>query len=207
MNLSEIFRQSVKEGERDIRLYKRCNFIHLYNNFNVNSVGQYDSQFIRKEWKNILLDLDYINTRIWKIVILRRRIGEWDDMSKRELYKIVFELLIKAKDLYDKLFNIANMERVVWQNVIIFTLREYKLNKDDVYEMMPYSDFENLKLLWRQIFRPVINLLTELENELLVGNVDEEKLKELKNIMLISVLPYFENIYIKAIKLQKEVFW
>lgn len=206
MNLSEIFKQK-REGERDIRLYKRCNFIHLYNNMNIKNVGKNDSMFIRNEWKNLLLDLDYINVRIWKIVRLRRRVGEWDEMIKKELYKIIFELLIKTKDVYNKIFNIINMEKAIWQNVIIMTLKDHKLNKDDVYEIMPYSDIENTKLLFRQIFRPVINLLTELENELLVGNIDENKLKELENIMLISVLPYFENIYNNIIKLQKEVLW
>lgn len=207
MDLAKIFKERTKEGERDIRLYKRCNFIYLYNKLNTKRLGKYDSMLVRKEFRNLLLQLDRINMNVWKIVRLRRMVTEWDDSIKRQLYNIVFNLLIDCKDIYDRLLNIISMEKPVWQNVIINILATYKLSKDDVYEIMPYTDFENLKLLIRQIMRPVINLLTDIENGLLNGEIDDNKLKELENVMLISVLPYFENVYKNVIKLQEEVIW
>ena len=208
MYISELLKLTKrKEGERDLRLYKRCNFMLLYRQFDETVLGKYDSPAVRKKWKSLLLDIDYVNSRIWKIASIRRRVNEWDEYTTKYIHKIVFEVLIKMKDIYDQILWLITTETAIWHNTLINVLSQYKLSKDEVYEIMPYASIESFKILLRQIFRPVINMLTGLENELLNNKVDEEKLRQLEESMLVSVLPWLENVFRSVIETQGESIW
>ncbi len=208
MYITELIKSTTKkEGLRDLRLYRKCNFIRLYQEFSETYVNKYESIELRRRWKALLLEWDWVNDAVWRLSRMRRRVTEWGEFEKKEAYEIVFRLLLKMKELYCTYLNLINYEIPIWQNIIITIIRAYSLDKDEIYEILPSTKIESLKLVFRQTFQPVIRVLEYLESKLLRGEVDETKLNEFEEMMLISVLPFFEDVYKEMVRRQEARIW
>jgi len=207
LDLSPILK-TERWGERDLRLYKKCDFLTLYHKMDEDKVGPYESKELRKKWKELLLNWHNINKWTWELARMRRRYGsEWNDTTKRRAYELVFKLLQEVKYVYSEYINLVNTTLPIWQNIILNLTRSVGLSKEEIYEILPHPQIMNLKLLFRQIFDPVVRVLTDLEQKLLNGEVDIGRMREFEEMMLITVLPYFENVYRKIIERQEVSIW
>ena len=203
LDLSQIL-GAKKAGERDLRLYPKCNFLNLYYKMDEDKVGPYESVELRKRWKDLLINWNTVNNLTWELARLRRRQGEeWNEYAKKRAHVIVFKLLNEIKYLYSEYMNLVNQTLPLWWNTVINLIRMANLSKEDVYEIMPQPQIANLKLLLRQIFDPILRVLSDLESKLLAGEVDEDKMRELEEMLLLNTLPYFERIYTRIVEKQR----
>lgn len=195
--------------ERRLESYRRCNFAGLYYRFNVHALGEYDSWIVRQEHKNIILKLAKVQDLMWKIAERRRMIQDWNDFILSELHEWVFEMLMIVRDIFERIINTVNIEKTIIQNALIDLRNEKKLTSDDVYNIMPHAQIESFKIFARQIFKPVINKLIEIENMTLRREVEglDDKLRELEEMMFISFLPYFEYVYENTVEIQAKGVW
>ena len=203
LDLSQIL-GAKKAGERDLRLYPKCNFLNLYYKMDEDKVGPYESVELRKRWKDLLINWNTVNNLTWELARLRRRQSEeWNEYAKKRAHVIVFKLLNEIKYLYSEYMNLVNQTLPLWWNTVINLIRMANLSKEDVYEIMPQPQIANLKLLLRQIFDPILRVLSDLESKLLAGEVDEDKMRELEEMLLLNTLPYFERIYTRIVEKQR----
>jgi len=205
LNLAAIMKP-VEKQERNLRLYPKLRFSELYHDFNETKYKPFESPFVRKEWKNVIKMLDEINKIIWNIASFRRNVREWDKRKITLLHSTIFRLSLMVRDLHETLMAVISEEEIVWRNYIlnaIVVMKQHKLGslgKDEAYEINPTARISSLRLTLRQIFAPVENLLDSIEAELLSGEVDENKLRQLEDAMLLKVLPWFHKVFRKTIE-------
>jgi len=200
--------KTEKKGERDLRLYPKCDFLTLYHKMDEEKIGPYDSKMLRKKWKELLMNWYNINKWTRELARMRRKQGEeWSDIAKKRAHELVFKLLLEVKYVYSEYINLINMTLPIWQNIMINVFKSINLTKEEVYEIMPQPQVMNLKLLFRQIFEPVIRVLTDLEQKLVQGEVDVVRMREYEDMMLLTVLPFFERTYKEIVKRQKTGVW
>lgn len=208
MSLSKVLKP-VEKHERNLRLYPKVRFDELYYMFDENKRKQFESPFIKSEWKNLIKMLDEINKIIWNLASFRRNVRDWDRRRISILHSIIFRLTLLIKDFHESLSAIISEEEITWRNYILnmmVVLKNQKvasIGKDEAYEINPTARISSLRLTIRQIFTPLQNLLDSIESELVAGQVDEDKLRQLEDAMLIKVLPWFHKIFRKTIEVSK----
>jgi len=205
MNLAPVMKPAEK-NERSLRLYPRVNFAELYHTFDEAKIKPFELPFIRREWKNVIQTLHEINKDVWEIATYRRNTREWNKRRISVLHTIIFNLSLKIRDLHETLLAIITEEEIIWRNYILnlyAVAKERKsiaLGKEESYELNPTARISTVKLTLRQIFTPVQNLLDAIESELLSGNVDEAKLRQFEDAMLLRILPWFYKVFKKTIE-------
>ncbi|RLI74339.1 hypothetical protein DRO97_06030 [Archaeoglobales archaeon] len=205
MNLSAVLKPSEKK-ERSLRLYPKYRFDIIYNKFDEHKRKQFEMPFTRREWKNVIKMLDEINKTVWRIASLRRN----NSFNKRRIemfHSIIFRLSLQIRELHETLLALIAEEEVVWKNylfnlnnTVLKSKLKIAITKDDVHELSPTAKIMSLKLTLRQIFIPVQQLLDSIEAELLNGEVDEGKLRQLEDAMLLRVLPWFFKVFRRCVE-------
>jgi len=205
LNLSSILKPAQK-AERSLRLYPKIRFTELYHDFAEHKHKAFELPFIRKEWKAIIGMLDDINKTVWSIAVMRRNTNEWNKRKISMLHSIIFRLSLQIRDLHESLLAVITEEEVIWKN-FLFNLntslkQEMKLTltKDDIAELNPTAKISSLRLTLRQIFLPIENLIDSIESDLLNETVDEAKLRQFEDVMLIKVLPWFYKIFKRSVE-------
>lgn len=204
LDMSKVLKP-VEKHERDLRLYPRVRFDILYHSFDQNK-RKFEPLFIRSEWKFIIKMFDEINKIVWNIASYRRNVKEWNKRRISVLHTMVFRLSLLVRDLHETLSSVINEEEIVWRNYIlnmVVVLKQQKvasIGKDEAAEISPSPRISSLRLTIRQIFTPIENLLDSIESDLLAGNVDEDKLRQMETAMLIKILPWFYKVFRKTIE-------
>ena len=210
LDLTPLFK-TTKTKRRDLRLYPKCNFLSLYYRMDEQCIGPNESLSLRLKWKELLLNWNTVDTLVRKLArIVRRQPDDpekWNEGTKKQVHTIVFKLSMELKYIYSQYLTIINQTIPIWQNTIINVMRGFNLTKEEVYEILPQTQIMNLKLLFRQIFEPIIRLIDDIELKLLDGVIEIEKIEEFIDSMLLRILPHFERVYKEIVKRQEVRVW
>jgi len=202
LNLSAVLKPPEKL-ERSLRMYPRLRFDVLYYQFDDKSAREYETLYIRKEWKRVLRMLADVNKLVWEIATLHRNTRDWNKRRLSVLHAKIFTLSLKIRELHERLLAVISEEEVVWKNYLFVMdyVGEIRLSKDDKRELNPSIKISSLRLIIRQIFLPLQQLVDSIEQDILNGDVEsvDSKLYQLEDTMLLRVLPWFYRMFEKAV--------
>jgi hypothetical protein len=200
----------VKKQDRSLRMYPRYNFAELYYKFDENKMRGFEIPYIRKKWKEVIKMVDDIYRRVWSLARYRRGVREWTERRISYLHEMVFQLMLRVRELHEAILTAIAQEEIMWKNFIInlpmiSQQKGLKLTKDDIFEAHPSARLSAVKLVIRQIFTPVERLIESIENDLLSGTVDEDKLRQLEDNLLLKVFPWLYRVFADSISKQEVV--
>ena len=84
----------------------------------------------------------------------------------------------------------------------ILSSRKIGLSKDDMYEAMPTARVGSFRLAIRQTFTPLERVIDAIELDLITGEVDEEKFRQLEDGLLLKVIPWFYKVFSEVVSRQ-----
>ena len=205
LDFSKVLKAENKKFS-DLKLYPRYRFDKLYYKFNVSTLKPFEYVSIRSEWKEIIKMFDNLNRNIWEIATFRRRVINWNARNVERLYRMIFNLELLIRELYERILGVSCEEEIVWKNYVInlafgIPQQEFKVSKEDVRELMPSAGLSAFRITLRQMFQPVLQLLSSIKSDLKENNVDEDKLSQLEDALLLKILPWWYRMFERSIEM------
>jgi len=207
INFSKILK--VENGRFNrLRYYPKYRFDKLYYKFSIDSLKPFELSHVREEWKEIISLFDKLNKSVWKLAKFRRRVREWNGRKIDRLYSMVFNLELLVRLIYERILGVSAEEEIVWRNYVInlvygILLDEYKIKmtRDDIRELMPSAGLSAFRIMLRQTFPPVIQLLNAILSDLKNNTVDDSKLDQLEDVLLLKIIPWWYRVFERSISL------
>jgi len=205
LDFSKVLKSENKKFS-DLKLYPRYRFDKLYYKFNVSTLKPFEYVSIRSEWKEIIKMFDILSRSIWEIATFRRRVINWNNRNIERLYRMIFNLELLVRELYERILGVSSEEEIVWKNYVInlafgIPKQEFKVSKDDARELMPSAGLSAFRITLRQMFQPVLQLLFAIKSDLKENNVDEDKLSQLEDALLLKILPWWYRMFERSIEM------
>jgi len=195
----------VERKFSDLKLYPRFRFDKLYYKFSVTALKPFEYVSIRSEWKEIIKMFDDLNRSIWEIATFRRRVINWNARNVERLYRMIFNLELLIRELYERILGVSSEEEIVWKNYVInlafgIPKQEFKVSKEDARDLMPSAGLSAFRITLRQMFQPILQLLSAIKSDLKENNVDEDKLSQLEDVLLLKILPWWYRMFERSIE-------
>jgi len=207
LDLSKVLISKDEKKERPLRFYRRYNFKLIYIKFDAENYKKFELPFTRYKWKELIKKFDKISDIIWRITKFRRSTVDWTSIKIQRMHRLIFNLSRLIKDVHEDLLSIVTEEEMVWRNLMlqmprILSSRKIGLSKDDMYEAMPTSRVGSFRLAIRQTFTPLERVIDAIELDLIAGEVDEEKFRQLEDGLLLKVIPWFYKVFSEVVSRQ-----